>query len=72
MGEIICFILEVIAYGTGEFILYAVTFGRHKPRLPYQGKESMITQELLGTLSTWIGVIFWCAVLVLVAWLVSR
>lgn len=72
MGDIICAILELIVYGTGEFILYAVTRGRHRPRIPYQEKESMATQELLAAGSTWIGIIFWGAVLVLVAWLVSR
>jgi hypothetical protein len=72
MGEIICAILELIAYCTGELILCAVTLGRYKPKMPYQTKESMMTQELLVTGSTWIGIIFWGAVLVLIAWLLSR
>jgi len=72
MLDIICVILGFIAYGTGELILYLVTLGRHKPKLPYQEKESMVTQELLVTGSTWIGIIFWGAVLLLVAWMVSR
>jgi hypothetical protein len=72
MGEITCSLLEFVAYSTEELILYAVTLGKHKPRLPHQEKELMITRELLGALGTWMGVIFWCAVLTLIAWLVSK
>ncbi len=65
-------IIEFVAYGTGELVLYAATLGRHKPNWPYEGKGSGITQELLFNLSTWVGIIFWAAVLVLTAWLVSK
>lgn len=63
MGEI----LEFVTYVTGEFVLYAVTLGRHKPKWPHQGKRSGITKELLFSLSTWVGILFWGAFLVLTA-----
>jgi len=72
MGEIIVEILKFFAYITGEIILSAITLGRHKPSLPYEGKESMMTRELHASLSTLLGVVFWGAVLVLIAWLVSK
>ncbi len=68
MGEIIVSVLWFIAYVTGELILYGVTLGRHKPDLP--GQEYGFTRELAVTLSTSVGIIFWGAVLVLIAWLV--
>jgi hypothetical protein len=63
-------ILEFVAYGTGEFVLYAVTLGRHRPKWPYRRKGSGITRELLFNLSTWVGIVFWGAALALTAWLV--
>ncbi len=72
MGEIIVEILGFIAYATGEIILSAITFGRHKPSWPGSGNESATTKELHSFLSTSVGIIFWGALLVLIAWLVSR
>jgi len=70
IGEIIISVLGFIAYGTGELILYAVTLGRHKPKLPDQ--KWGFRRELAVSLSTSVGIIFWAAVLVLIAWLVAR
>ncbi|MBN1566740.1 MAG: hypothetical protein JXA73_02770 [Acidobacteria bacterium] len=72
MGELVIALLELVIYGTGELILYAVTLGRRKPKWPFGTKESVVTQELLFSLSTWVGIIFWGAVLLLIAWLISR
>jgi len=49
---LICEIPGSIAYNTGEIILYAITCGRHKPKL--QEKESIVARELHAILSTWI------------------
>jgi hypothetical protein len=65
------FILEFIAYGTGELLLYIVTLGTHKPEWPYSRKNSGVIQEFFFQRSTWLGIIFWVAVLVFVAWLLS-
>ncbi len=72
MGEIVLEILGLIAYGTGELILYAVTLRGYKPKWPYEMKDSGFARELSVNLSTCVGVIFWSALLVLIAWLVAR
>ena len=72
MGDVLLEILAFVACGTGEIILYVATLGRHKPQWPHEAKESRITRELAVRLSTCVGIISWGAVLVLIAWLVSR
>jgi hypothetical protein len=72
MLDIIIEIIGFNAYGAGEIILYAVTWGRHKPVLPHRRKESGFNQELLSAFSTRIGLIFWGAVLALVAFLILQ
>ena len=72
MLDVIVEILGFIAYGTGKFILYVIVGGRRKPELPNQREELAVTQGLRSILGTWIGIIFWSAVLVLVAWVVAR
>ena len=71
MLDIIIEILVLIAYGTGEFFLYALNLRRQKPKWPDGAEESGTIRELAFSLSTCVGIIFWCAVLVLIAWLVS-
>jgi hypothetical protein len=63
-------ILEFVAYGTGELVLYAVTLGRRKPKWLQKGEGSGISRVLLFNFSAWLGIIFWGALLVLTAWLI--
>jgi hypothetical protein len=63
MGEVIASVLEWVAYGTGEVLLYVFTFGKRKPRWPYEGQDSAVLEELFYQGSTWLGLLFWAAVI---------
>jgi hypothetical protein len=51
---------------TGEIILFVVTFGRHKPRWDLYTEDSPSRFVIFSEISTWIGIIFWFVVLVIV------
>ena len=55
--------LELVAYGTGEVLLYVFTFGKRKPHWPYKGRDSAVHEELFYQRSTWLGLLFWAAVI---------
>ena len=57
-GAIICW--------TGEIILFVLTFGKHKPRWDLYTEESPSRFVIFSEISTWIGMIFWFVVLVVV------
>jgi hypothetical protein len=59
-------IFGVIFCWTGEIILFILTLGRHKPRWDLYTEESPTRFVILSEISTWIGMIFWFIVLVLV------
>ena len=63
MGEFVASVFEFVAYGTGEILLYVLTFGRRKPRWPYEGHDSAVLLELLYEGSTWLGFLFWAALI---------
>jgi|WetSurMetagenome_2_1015567.scaffolds.fasta_scaffold1654343_1 hypothetical protein len=67
MLDVIVEILGLFAYATGKIILYAVSGGRYKPN-----SCTGSANELRSALCTCIGIIFWGAVLVMVAWITSR
>jgi hypothetical protein len=58
-------LLSIPLYLTGECLIYVVTAGRRKPSwLLADGAEGALRDGL----SMWIGLLFWAAVLALVAW----
>jgi hypothetical protein len=56
--------VEIFLCLTGEIVLFAITFGRHRPRWDLYGSERPARFILLSDLSTWIGLVFWIVVLV--------
>jgi hypothetical protein len=54
-------ILEAVLTWTGEFILFVITFGKHKPRWDLYTKESPSRFVILSEASLWIGIAFWVA-----------
>ncbi len=60
-------VFDIIFCWTGEIILFILSFGKHKPRWDlYTEEKSMIRFVIFSKISTWIGLIFWFAVLVAV------
>ena len=62
MGEFVASVLEFVAYGTGEVLLYLFTFGKRRPRWLHKGQDSAVLGELLYQGSTWLGLLFWALV----------
>ena len=63
------FLLEVV-FGvffclTGEIILFILSLGRYKPHWDRYTAESPVRSFILSEISTWIGMVFWFAALVL-------
>jgi hypothetical protein len=58
-------LLAIPLYLTGECVLYVVTAGRCKPSWQLSNGTE---RELRDSLSAWIGLLVWAAVLALVAW----
>jgi len=70
MSLVLEFLFELV-FGTifcwtGEIILFLVTLGRHKPRWDLYTDESPSRFVIFSEISTWIGMIFWFVVLVVV------
>jgi hypothetical protein len=63
MGELVASIFELIAYATGEALIYIATLGKRRPRLPYDHEGTGAYKALLVEGSTWIGFVFWAAVI---------
>jgi hypothetical protein len=60
-------VLGMICCWTGEIILFILSLGKHKPRWDwYTEEKSTIRFVMFSEISTWIGMTFWFAVLVLV------
>ncbi len=58
-------VAHVLCYAAGELILWAVTLGRHRPRLTR--KDATETRSsLLEELSFYVGLAFWIVVIGLV------
>ena len=56
---------------TGELVLFAITFGHHKPRWDLYTSERPSRFVLLSDVSTWIGLAFWIGAIVVVHQLFS-
>ena len=56
--------VEMFLCLTGELILFAVTFGYHRPRWDLYASERPARFVLLSDVSTWIGFAFWIGVVV--------
>ena len=72
MGEIVVSVLEIVAYGTGEVLLYILTLGKRKPRWPYGDGDSAALAELFYQGSTWLGVLFWASVIAALVFAFTR
>jgi len=72
MGGVVASFLELVAYGTGELLLYVLTLGKRRPRLPYEKQESSVAQELLFQGSTWLGFIFWATLIAALLFVFAR
>ena len=65
-------ILQLIAFFTGELLLYVLSVGRRKPRWDFYERQPTVEGALYYSGSTWLGFIFWAAVVAgLFYWVVS-
>lgn len=53
------FLAHVLCYATGELILWAVTLGRHRPRLARRQDETESRSSLFEELSFYVGAGIW-------------
>ena len=68
--DIVSGVASTAAFLTGELLLWVFTFGRHRPRWNFYERRATSEGTLLALGSTWLGFIFWMAVIVgLIAWL---
>lgn len=52
-------VVEILFWGTGELILFLVSFGRRKPRWGLYKREQPARSIFLFELSFWVGAFFW-------------
>ena len=64
--------VEMFLCLTGEFVLFTVTFGYHRPRWDLYISERPTRFVLLSDLSTWIGFAFWIAIVLVAHGLLGR
>jgi len=72
MGGCVASVVELVAYVTGELLLYALTFGRRRTRWPDEEKQSSAERALWMEGSTWLGFLFWAALIAALLFLFAR
>lgn len=63
------FLVEIVCFFTGEFILYVFTFGKKKIRWDFYADERPLKFVIRTEISWWIGFLFW---VFLIGWMARR
>ena len=65
-------LFKIMCGWTGEFILFILSLGRHKPQWGLEGDESPTLAYFFFEISVLIGMIFWIGLLIAVKLLVFK